>query len=202
MLEDDIKTNILIAAKEEFMLNGFNGASIRNIAQKANLTTGAIYNRFIGKDELFEALVGKRAKELLDCFNFSQDEFMKLDPKEQEEIMYSYTEDKVTKMIDIIYSDLEIFDIIINKSVGSRYEFYIDNMVDREVESTLAFMEVLKKMGHKVSAVDITLVHMICSAMFNLFFEPIRHKMKKEDAIKYVNEAFKFFNAGWDAIFN
>ncbi len=202
MVEDDIKTNILLAAKEEFMLNGYNGASIRNIAQKANLTTGAIYNRFLGKDELFENLVGKRAKELLDCFNFSQDEFMKLDPAKQEEMMYSYTEGKVSHMIDIIYSDLEIFDLIINKSVGSRYEFYIDNMVEKEVTNTLVYMDVMKTMGHNVSNIDPTLLHMLCSAMFNLFFEPVRHSMKKEDAIKYINDALKFFNAGWAVIFN
>lgn len=44
---------IIEAAKQEFLKNGFQETSINIIAQKAGVTTGAIYTRYKGKDELF-----------------------------------------------------------------------------------------------------------------------------------------------------
>ena len=41
---------IIEAAKIEFLQNGFQAASIGNIAKRAGVTTGAIYTRYKGKD--------------------------------------------------------------------------------------------------------------------------------------------------------
>ena len=48
---------IIKASKEEFLNNGYNNASLRNIAAKCNITTGALYTRYKNKDELFESLI-------------------------------------------------------------------------------------------------------------------------------------------------
>ena len=202
MLEDSMKEKIIQIAKGEFLANGYLGASTRNIAQKAGLTTGALYNRFIGKDELFEEVVGSSANKLLDEFSFSHEEFMNFDLDIQIESMFTYSHEKVQRMLDIVYSDIDAFNIILTKSSGSRYEFYIDNMVEMEVESTFKFIDVLKQKGKEVVEIDETLMHMICTAMFNLFFEPVKHGMDKDKASKYVENGFKFFDAGWSVLFD
>ena len=201
MLDDKMKEDILKIAKQEFLEQGFLGASTRNIAQKAGLTTGALYNRFMGKEELFEEIVGKSAKELLDLFMYSQEEFETFNYDMQIETMFAYTSEKVAHMLDIVYSDPDAFYLITTKSSGSRYEFYIDNMVELEVNSTAKFMEVLKSKGIKTVDMDLTLLHLLCTAMFNMFFEPIRHQMDKKTAENYLNTAFDFFNAGWAKLF-
>ena len=48
---------IIEAAKMEFLENGFQSTSIKNIAKRAGVTTGAIYTRYKGKDELFHNLI-------------------------------------------------------------------------------------------------------------------------------------------------
>ena len=48
---------IIEAAKAEFLKNGFQSTSINNIAERAGVTTGAIYTRYKGKDELFHSLI-------------------------------------------------------------------------------------------------------------------------------------------------
>ena len=40
---DTTKENILRTAKEHFLKNGLDGASLRNIVKDAGLTTGAFY---------------------------------------------------------------------------------------------------------------------------------------------------------------
>ena len=56
--EEDLntKSRILLAAKQEFFEKGFHGASMRSIAERAGLTTGAIYNLFENKDFIFKTL--------------------------------------------------------------------------------------------------------------------------------------------------
>ena len=53
----DIRERILASGKAEFLANGYEKASVRTICRKAGLTTGAFYNQFSGKEDLFGALV-------------------------------------------------------------------------------------------------------------------------------------------------
>ena len=57
--KDELNTRakILRAAKQEFFTNGFADTNVRAIAEKAGVTTGALYNLFDNKDGIFEALV-------------------------------------------------------------------------------------------------------------------------------------------------
>ena len=56
---DDMSTleRIHSAAKAEFTEKGYRSASIRSIVKAAGVTTGALYGYYVGKQELFSALV-------------------------------------------------------------------------------------------------------------------------------------------------
>jgi AcrR family transcriptional regulator len=45
------------AAVELFMEQGYHATSMRQIAERAGLALGGIYNHFAGKDEIFEAII-------------------------------------------------------------------------------------------------------------------------------------------------
>ena len=66
--KDELNTRakILRAAKQEFFTNGFADTNVRAIAEKAGVTTGALYNLFDNKDGIFEALVSGVFDEFLD----------------------------------------------------------------------------------------------------------------------------------------
>jgi AcrR family transcriptional regulator len=53
------RAEILEAAKHLMLKHGYNGTSVRMIAEAAGITPGAIYNHFKGKEELFNALLDK-----------------------------------------------------------------------------------------------------------------------------------------------
>ena len=55
--DESIDPRILKSAKEEFLKNGFEKASLKTICTNANVTTGALYKRYKGKEELFGAIV-------------------------------------------------------------------------------------------------------------------------------------------------
>ena len=56
-LKKDIKDRILAAAIEEFKLKGYANASIRNIANNAEISLGNIYRYFTNKEALYFAVI-------------------------------------------------------------------------------------------------------------------------------------------------
>lgn len=55
--DDEIRKALVDAAARVFAEEGYSGARVQSIAERAGLTTGAMYNRFSGKSELLlEAL--------------------------------------------------------------------------------------------------------------------------------------------------
>lgn len=62
---EGVSERILACAKEEFLEKGFSEASLRSIAAKADTTTGSIYSRYGGKEELFGEIVEPAAEYLI-----------------------------------------------------------------------------------------------------------------------------------------
>ena len=112
-MNEEVLKEIIKAAKEEFLSLGYNEASMRNIAKKANLTTGSLYYRFLDKAEMLDAVVGNEAEELLTMFKRIQNDFAKKEIKSQVSEMGSYTEHGLHVMINYIYDHYDAFKIII-----------------------------------------------------------------------------------------
>src|SRR4051794_38510346 len=54
---EQTRGELLDAARAVFLRRGFHGASLDEISAEAGYTTGAVYSRFGGKDELFLAVM-------------------------------------------------------------------------------------------------------------------------------------------------
>lgn len=58
------RAHVLDAAREAFMALGLEGTSMREIAQRAGYTPGAIYSYFPGKEDIYGALLGESLERL------------------------------------------------------------------------------------------------------------------------------------------
>ncbi len=58
---------ILEAAEEIFATQGFHAARIQDVARRARIAVGTVYNHFEGKEELLAALMEERAVEFFAC---------------------------------------------------------------------------------------------------------------------------------------
>jgi AcrR family transcriptional regulator len=54
---EQTRSELVAAARAVFLRRGFHGASLDEISADAGYTTGAVYSRFGGKDELFLAVI-------------------------------------------------------------------------------------------------------------------------------------------------
>jgi TetR/AcrR family transcriptional regulator len=59
------QNQILDAAEQVFARNGFHDASLREIAELAEFSVGAVYGFFTGKDDIYRAIFLRRAAEFM-----------------------------------------------------------------------------------------------------------------------------------------
>lgn len=161
------------------------------------MTTGAIYRYYTDKEAIFEALVEEPAKELADRYRASQQKFAEMSLKEQLEGLPDVADHEYVWMVDYVYDHFDAFKLIACCSTGTRYEHYLDALIEIEVNASHLLMEKMQREGLNVLPLDDDMVHILASALFNGLFETVRHDTPKEKAVAYVDTLRTFYSAGW-----
>ena len=185
------------AAMEEFLDKGFLGASLRQIVKSAGVTTGAFYGYFSSKEALFASIVEPHTKALMGRFMEAQTTFAELPEEQQPDHMGLESSQCVHWMVDYICDHREPVKLLLTRAEGTSYEHFVHNMVEVEVEYTLQYMEVLRRLGKDIPELDKSLCHIIASGMFNGIFEIVVHDMPREQALRDVDQLRDFYTAGW-----
>ncbi len=193
----DTLERIQQSALDEFSEKGFLGASLRQIVKHAGVTTGAFYGYFSSKEALFASLVEPHAAAIMGKFMEAQTSFSELPDEEQEDHMGVESGDCINWMVDYICQHREPVKLLLCRSEGTSYERFVHNMVEIEVEYTLKYIEVLRRLGKKIPNLDRSLCHIIASSMFNGLFEIVIHDMPREQAVRDVAQFRDFYTAGW-----
>lgn len=191
---------ILAIAKEEFLSHGYQKASLRNIAKRAGLTTGAVYGYYPDKEALFSALVKKPAEELMVEFAEMRNTNLAKACNEKDIKVSDVMQHGISRFCEYIYEHKEAFYLIICCSKGTKYHGYIDRMVEIEEKAVNLYLDILVE-NHKVNRkLDDMLVHILISSSFVSVFEVAKHPMSKEKAMEYAKELSNFYVSGWNTI--
>lgn len=185
------------AALTEFLDKGFLSASLRQIVKNAGVTTGAFYGYFSCKEALFASIVEPHAAALMGRFMEAQTSFAGRPEAEQPEHMGEDSESCLDWMVDYICQNREPVKLLLCRAEGTGYESFVHNMVEVEVEYTLRYMEVLRRLGRRVPTLSRSLCYIIASGMFNGLFEVVIHDMPYEQALRDVKQLRAFYTAGW-----
>ena len=162
------------AAMAEFLDKGFQGASLRQIVKNAGVTTGAFYGYFSSKEALFASIV-----------------------EQQPDHMGEESSNCVHWMVDYICQHREPVKLLLTRAEGTSYEHFVHSMVEVEVEYTLQYMEVLRRLGRDIPELSQSLCHIIASGMMSGIFEIVIHDMPREQALRDVDQLRDFYTAGW-----
>ena len=184
-------------AIEEFLQNGFRGASLREIVKKAGVTTGAFYGYYKSKEELFDAIVQPHAEYIRNCFDKCIKDFLSVPKEEWSQHMSDFSENGMAAMFDYAFEHKDSFRLILNASEGTRWENYIHDLVETEIEITHKYYDVIREQGFKPHSLPSMLEHMIISGEFTGLFEVIIHDIPKEEAMLCVKELHDFYEGAW-----
>lgn len=201
-LVEGVSEKILACAKEEFLEKGFSDASLRTIAAKAGTTTGSIYSRFRDKEGLFEALVKPAADHIIQMFVEVQEQFHALDEEKQPKVMNDYVTSGMEGMLDYIYDNFEVFQLLLDGSYGTKYHDFVEQLVKLETEYTYKFMETIHFDQEENDFLTEEFIHIMTRAMFESMFEVVRHKMEKEKAKRYIKAIERYHFGGWNTIYH
>ena len=196
---EGVSEKILACAKEEFLEKGYSEASLRSIAAKADTTTGSIYSRFGDKEGLFSAIVEPAAEGLIQIFLRIQEDFHATRAEDQPKLMGQYTASGMDEMVDYVYDRFEEFQLLLDASYGTRYQDFVERLVDIETEYTYKYMEATAFLQDG-SMITEDFIHITARAMFDSMFEVVRHHMDKDIARKYLHMLEKYHTGGWGAI--
>ena len=196
--KDELNTRakILRAAKQEFFANGFADTNVRTIAEKAGVTTGALYNLFDNKDGIFEALVSGVFDEFLDIVAhrnvFDAENFgMKTSDLS---IITKLSQRRFLRMIDFFYGNWDAMKLIVCCSKGSAYERIFDKAIDLTEKETLRLLTVD---GVKMSRRIKFFIHVMVTSHFENLKEIFYHDLTKSEAADFILDFNVYHCGGW-----
>ena len=194
--ELNTRAKILRAAKQEFLDKEFAGTNVRAIAEKAGVTTGALYNLFDNKDGIFEALVSGVFDEFLNTMSHSDLlELQNFGMKTSDlSAIIELSQRRFLRMVDFFYDNWDAMKLIVCCSKGSSYEHIFDKAIDVTERETLQWLE---QDGVKMSRRIRFFIHVMVTSHFENLKEIFYHNLKKSEAVEYILDFNIYHCAGW-----
>ena len=192
--DKSIDPRLLASAEAEFKKNGFIKAELKTICENAGITTGALYKRYKGKEELFCAVVDGIVSELNDFVeNRSDIDFSALS---NDEIIASWTMtyESFIPMFRLLYDNRITFVLLIDKAAGTRYENFNHDFVTKLSYAYEKFYEEAKKRGLAKAVVKTKEFHALISSYWTCVCEPFIHKMSWKKIEEHCRVMCRFFN--------
>jgi len=121
----ETRARLMAAARREFARKGYAGTSLRNITSQAGLTTGAFYNNFKDKKEIYLAILDELSSTLRNILEEAIQEFVNA----------HHSKNKQTSTLDLLRVFLKgifkestheqyLFEILGRDGLGSNSEFW------------------------------------------------------------------------------
>ena len=187
---------IIAAARAEFLEKGFQKASLHKIAEKAGITTGALYTRYQNKDALFQSLME-------DFFTAAKNMSGSL----YQEYADAQKSGDLTRILAVIHKEEKIYQelmfdhyeacvLFYCKSAGSRAEAMLNEMMRQKTHQTVEYFKAIAK-----TSLDLDGVGMILDQQFHFYRQILEKGYSREKALACMELVSIYQEAGWRALF-
>ncbi len=193
------RARILEAALAEFRDRGYERAGLRRIAAAARVTTGAVYNHFGSKEGLFDALVGESAAELMAAWTAGRDGDAGTPPADMPadrtgrsaDRTAAFSADRTGRILDLVYSRVEIFELLLCRARGTGYERLPEQLARIEAEAYRRLP------GITDSVADRLLVRTLAAGGVEALRAALEQRLTRPEARRYMERIARFRLAGW-----
>ena len=191
--KEEIRENILKAAREEFLEKGFRDASIRSITAKAKTSKSNLYNYFNDKDALFRAVLKPTLSAIEKGFAAVRER-----NRTRPETAYSFAAQKeyIIVVMEYVYAHQEDVKLLLFCAGGSSLEGYRDTVLD-------GFTDVLDDwLRQAAPGKDISRFFIRCVAGFylNAIEGMLTRGVSLQEAGAHFGEFMAFVYGGWSAV--
>ena len=188
---------IIQAAYSEFLAYGFQKASLHKIAEKAGVTTGAIYTRYKNKDALFVSLLQDFFETMTVLFTPIAEEYENAQRSGQpEEILRAINDEEQVyfQLLTEYYDDCTLF---FCRSDGSAVETMRNELMDQKAKQTVKFFSNIYGKAPNADA-----IRLLMGSQFGYFRQLLEQHMEEDRMFACLQSVFDFTNAGWQHLCN
>lgn len=170
-----IDPRILESAKQEFLAEGFEKASLKRICARAQVTTGALYKRYDSKEALFCAVVEGTVADLKAVI----DEKSASDPSAlaDDALMRAWDMDVGYMMwwFQYLYDRHDGFVLLLRCAEGTRYADFAHDWVEAMTDATYAYYAEAYRRGLTQVQASREELHILLTAFWATIYEPFIH---------------------------
>jgi AcrR family transcriptional regulator len=173
--DHSIDPRIMESAKKEFLAGGFERASLKAICENAGITTGALYRRYKGKEDLFCAVVADTVSALSEFVaqrsavsptSLSDEALIKAWDMDEEDMMQWFS---------FLYEHRDGFVLLIKCSEGTVYANFQHDWVEKMTMKTYDFFLEAQNRGLTRVSIPMEEMHILLSAFWTTIYEPFIH---------------------------
>ena len=190
--DHSLDDGIIQAAYSEFLAYGFQKASLHKIAEKAGVTTGAIYTRYKNKDALFVSLLRDFFEAMKVLFASVAEEYKKAKHSARpEDILRAINAEESIyfRLLTEHYDDCTLF---FSRSDGSSVEMILKEIMNTKTKQTVEFFsEVYGKAPNEDA------IRLLMGSQFWYFRQLLNEHLDEDEMFDCLRSILDFFNAGW-----
>lgn len=185
---------LLESAKKEFLAKGFEKASLKEICDGAGVTTGALYKRYSGKEELFSAVVEATVADMNAVYeqkcvtDFSQ--------MTDDMLVRAWDMDEGYMMwwFQFLFDHREGFLLLLTCADGTRYSNFQHDWVEKMTGATYRYYQESYRRGLSTAKISEGEMHILLTAFWATIYEPFIHGYQLEQLEGHCKLVCRLFN--------
>ena len=167
-----IDPRLLSAAKKEFLKKGFEKASLTDICKAAGVTTGALYKRFSGKEDLFSALVSDTVQDMEEYVSeMGRTDLTSFTDQEVYD-SFSMMPETNRRWLRFLYDHREGFTLLIRCAAGTRYENFHQDWTEKMNALDYKYYQEARRRGMAAKEMTEKELHVLSYGIWALYYEP------------------------------
>lgn len=188
---------IIESGKLNFLDDGYERSNLRKICKDAGITTGAFYRHFDDKEDLFISLVEPLAKELLGFYDkFEEESFQDIEKRCGQNLAEINIDGSIESTL-YMFSKKELFNLLIYKAYGTKYDNFIELLVEKEDANRHKALQIIAKKKNIKTEIPKEAMHLLNHAYINALCEIVIHSETEEEVKINTRIISKFFYDGW-----
>lgn len=170
-----IDPRILDSARREFLAHGFEKASLHHICELAGVTTGALYKRYQGKEDLFCAVVADTVSDLKSIV--AEKTSFDLNTMTDEALIKAWDmdEDYMMWWFRYLYDRHDGFVLLLCCAEGTCYSNFQHDWVETMTSATYDYYQEARRRGLTQTDISVAEMHILLSAFWTTIYEPFIH---------------------------
>ena len=192
--DTSIDPRIMDSAREEFLALGFERASLKSICQRAGVTTGALYKRYAGKEELFRAVVADTVADL-DAV-YEERTAVPASALSDEDLIRAWYMDEEYMLwwFRFLNERRDGFVLLLTGAEGTAYANFQHDWVEVLTKATSAFLAEAQRRGICRTDVGPEELHILLSAFWTTIYEPFIHHFTWEQMENHCRIVCRLFH--------